>query len=74
MIEKRVYNYNKLRGLIRENFGTLRNFADCLGIGTTTLNSRLNSETYFNQAEIEKAARVLNLTKSEVNQVFFTRK
>lgn len=72
MIEKRVYNYNKLRGLIRENFGTLRNFAEYLGIGTTTLNSRLNSETYFNQEEIEKTAKVFSLTKSEVNQVFFT--
>lgn len=74
MLEKRIYNYNKLRGLIRENFGTLRNFADYLGIGSTTLNSRLNSETYFDQEEIEKTAKVFNLTKTEVNKVFFTAK
>lgn len=74
MEEKRVYNYNKLRGMIREKYGTLQRFADNLGIGSTTLNSRLNSETYFDQDEIERAASLLNLSKTEVDQVFFTSK
>lgn len=74
MEEKRVYNYNKLRGLIKEKYGTLQNFAESLGIGTTTLNSRLNSETYFDQAEIERVATLLDLSKVEVDQVFFTSK
>ena len=74
MEEKRVYNYNKLRGLIKEKCGTLQSFAESLGIGTTTLNSRLNSETYFDQAEIERIATLLELSKEEVDQVFFTSK
>lgn len=71
---KRVYNYNKLRGLIKEKYGTLQSFAESLGIGTTTLNSRLNSETYFDQSEIERVATLLDLSKVEVDQVFFTSK
>ena len=74
MEDKRVYDYNKLRGLIREKYGTLQKFAENLGIGTTTLNSRLNSETYFDQAEIERVATLLDLSKVEVDQVFFTSK
>lgn len=74
MEEKRVYNYNKLRGLIKEKYGTLQSFAESLGIGTTTLNSRLNSETYFDQSEIERVATLLDLSKVEVDQVFFTSK
>lgn len=72
MEDKRVYDYNKLRGLIREKYGTLQRFAEDLGIGTTTLNSRLNSETYFDQTEIERVASLLDLSKTEVDQVFFT--
>lgn len=41
------YNYDKLRGLIREFFSTQQNYADALGISLTTIQSRLRSETEF---------------------------
>ena len=64
------YNYRKLRGLIVEKYITLSNFANALGIGTTTLNSRLHGKTYFNQIEIEKAVDLLKLEKNEINNIF----
>ena len=67
------YNYRKLRGLIVEKYITLSNFANALGIGTTTLNSRLHGKTYFNQIEIEKAVDLLKLEKNEINNIFFTK-
>ena len=63
------YNYRKLRGLIVEKYITLSNFANALGIGTTTLNSRLHGKTYFNQIEID----LLKLEKNEINNIFFTK-
>lgn len=68
------YNYDKLRGRIKEKFGTLEKFANALGIGTTTLNSRLKSETFFNQNEILKSGELLNLSKKELDEIFFDRK
>ena len=70
---KVIYDYSKLRGLIREHFGTNANFATALGIGLTTLHSRLNSETYFNQEEIRRANRLFGITDPlESDKIFFT--
>ena len=69
-----MYNYQKLRGLITEYFGTLGKFANAINMGTTTLNSRLNGTTYFDQVEIELIAEKLHLSFDDVNLVFFTHK
>jgi cytoskeletal protein RodZ len=69
-----MYDYNKLRGLIKEHFGTLKNYADALGIGTTTLNTRLNNQTPFTQNEILKSKELFKLNNAEeVDEVFFNR-
>lgn len=69
-----MYNYNKLRGLIREHFSTQAKFAQYLGIGTTTLNSRLNGDTYFTQQEMEKSIKAFQLTTTEdIEQTFFAK-
>ncbi len=65
------YNYNKLRGLIREHFGSQKGYAEAIGISLTTLNSRLNGDTYFDQKEIEASAEIFNLDLEGINQVFF---
>lgn len=68
-----VYDYSKLRGLIREHFGTNAKFAAALGIGLTTLHSRLNGETYFNQEEIRRANSFFGVTDPvESDRIFFT--
>lgn len=69
------YNYDKLRGLIREFFSTQQNYANALGISLTTLQSRLRSETEFTQNEIIKSRKLLHLQSAEESdKVFFTLK
>lgn len=66
-----MYNYDKLRGKIKEHFGTLEKFSSSLGIGISTLNSRLSENTYFNQKEIAKCIELLHLTDDETREIFF---
>ncbi|WP_282926921.1 DUF739 family protein [Helcococcus kunzii] len=68
-----VYNYNKLRGLIKEHFGTLDNYADYIGISNTSLNDRLNSRLPFKQDEIEKSIKGLKINPKDIDVIFFTK-
>lgn len=67
------FNYNKLKGKIKEVYGTQQEFAKALGISSTTLNTRLKNETFFNQSEIEKTRDLLNLkSEQDIIDIFFT--
>lgn len=69
------FNYNKLKGKIKEVYGTQQEFARALGISSTTLNTRLKNETFFNQSEIEKTKYLLDLkTEQDIIDIFFTTK
>lgn len=69
-----MYDYQKLLGLIKEHCGTQANYAKALGIGTTTLNSRLKNQTFFKQNEILKSKELFDLkSASEVDAVFFNK-
>lgn len=68
-----VYNYNKLRGLIREHFGSLDNYADYIGISTTSLHDRLNSRLPFKQDEIEKSIKGLDINPKDIDVIFFSK-
>lgn len=74
---KRNYDYAYLRGFIQEHFGSNKNFAKFLGIGTTALYDRLANRTPFTQDEIDKVAHDSTgsiLNGSEINRLFFTQK
>lgn len=69
------YDYNKLRGKIKEVCGTQEVFAEKIGIGRVTLSQRLNCQSEFSQDEILKACDVLNLDiEKEIPIYFFTLK
>jgi hypothetical protein len=70
-----MYDYSKLRGLIKQYFNTQAKFAQHLGIGLTTLVSRLNGDTYFSQDEIDKSIKAFKIsTIEELEQTFFVKK
>lgn len=73
-MEKIEYNYNKLRGMIREVFKTQEKYADFLGISEGQLYKIFNGSSYFNQAQISKTALFLNSTAQEIFDYFFTEK
>ena len=69
-----AFAYDKLKGKIKEIFGTQEAFANALGIARTSLYSKLNNNTEFTQMEMLKALELLLLEKNEIDVYFFTPK
>lgn len=65
------FNYSKLRGKIREVFGTQEVFAEKLGIGRVSLSQRLNNILEFTQQEIFKSCSLLEIPLEEISLYFF---
>mgnify|MGYP004519624351 FL=1 len=66
------FNYNKLRGRIRERLGTENKFCDLMPMNRATLSNKLNNQNEFNQTEIMTAIKVLDIRKEEIGKYFFT--
>lgn len=66
------WNYQKLRGKIKEVCGTQDNFSERLGIGRVSLSQRLNNQLEFTQEEIYKSCEILSINLEEVPDYFFT--
>jgi hypothetical protein len=67
-----AFNYNKLRGRIREVFGTQDKFAKAMGMANSTLSLKLNNCTEFTQQEMYRALELLHEPHHMVNYYFFT--
>lgn len=69
-----AYDYSKLRGRIKEKFGTQENFAAALKLSSTALSQRLNNVNKFTQDEIVLACHLLQIRDADAFDYFFTRK
>lgn len=69
-----MFDYSKLRGKIREVFGTQENFAKALGISSATISDKLNNKTEWTQKEIDKAAKLISVAKEGIPEYFFAEK
>ena len=69
-----AYNYNKLKGRIKELFGTQEAFAKRLGMSSVSLSARLNNKNDWTQGEIYEASDALGVLgkPEEVISLFFT--
>lgn len=65
-------NYSKLRGAIREKFGTQAAFAHAMPMHPTTLSAKLSGKTDWTRQEIETASALLGLSYEEMPAYFFT--
>ena len=65
------FNNSKLRGKIRENFGSEYAFGEALGMALSTLSGKLNNKSEFTRSEILSIVKLLNLQKEDVYDVFF---
>lgn len=65
-------NESKLRGRIREKFGTQEAFADAIGMSHTTLSAKLNGKSEWKRQEIEDACRLLGISAEEIPLYFFS--
>lgn len=72
--EKTIFDYEKLRGRIREYFKNESNFAEKLGISSVQLSCLLNNKANWNQPLINKACMLLEILAIDIPLYFFTEK
>ena len=66
-----MFDYKKLRGKIREVFGTEKQFAKALGISSTSLSLKFNGESSFKQSQSSRCCELLGIPVKEIGQYFF---
>lgn len=67
------YNFDKLKGKIKEIFDTQNEFAIAMEMAPNTLSAKLNNLSEFTSNEISKAIKLLNIkSKEEAWNIFFT--
>ena len=65
------FNYNKLRGRIREKYGSEAKFCNGMPFNRATLSQKLNGATEFNQSEMFTAMRLLEIPTKQCDEYFF---
>lgn len=66
------YNYNKLRGLIREKIGTECKFAESINRSPGYVSGIFKNNNQFSQTDIAKAIELLDIDPSDIGLYFFT--
>lgn len=69
-----VFDYSKLRGKIKEVFGTQDAYANAIGLGRVSVSMRLNNQLEFSQQDMFKSADVLGFPRSQIPEYFFAEK
>lgn len=65
-------SYAKLRGAIREKFGTQEAFASAMRRTPATICGKLAGKTEWTRQEIERACKVLDIPLVDAHHYFFT--
>ncbi len=67
-----MFNYDKLRGRIRERLGSEAKFAKAIGISAASLSYTFNGKRDFSTTEIQKACskNVLDIPKKRIAEFF----
>ena len=66
------FQYNKLRGRIKEICTTNEEFAKRMEFSSATLSAKLNNKSQWTQPEIYKAASILLIEPVDISSYFFT--
>ncbi len=66
-----AYDYSKLRGRIKEVFGTQEAFAQAIGLTERSVSLKITSKRSWKQDEIISSINVLNLTTDDIKPYFF---
>ena len=70
-MKKTNFDYSKLKGKIKEIYGTQSQFSKMIGLSTVSLSAKLNNDTDFRQEEIQKCAQSLGIKNDEIHSYFF---
>ena len=66
------FDFSKLRGRIKEIYGTQTAFAIAMLMNEATLSNKLNNNVEFSPKEIVRACLLLNIDLKEIDIYFFT--
>ena len=72
IVNNAPYDYRKLRGRIKEKFGTQSIFAKEIGLSDVSVSNKLNNNVDWGQEKIEKIISVLDIAYSDIHSYFFT--
>lgn len=64
-------DHSKLRGLIRERFGTQAIFAQAIHLSACAVSQKLNGKSEWSADEIRQACDVLGISTEQIPQYFF---
>ena len=68
-----IYNFDKLKGKIKEVYNTQNEFASAMNMAPNTLSGKLNNQFEFTSNEISRAIDLLGITSGEEAwNIFFT--
>lgn len=70
-MERTIFDYSKLKGKIKEIYGTQSSFSSKLGLSTVSLSAKLNNDMDFRQEEIQKCVQLLGIQNNEIHSYFF---
>ena len=66
------FDNSKIRGKIREMFGTEKKFSKAVGISRSALSAKLNNNSEINRDEMLKMIDLLKIKKEEIFEIFFS--
>lgn len=66
--------YSKLKGRIKEVFGTQYAFADAVGMDQSSVSAKLNNKSEWTRPQIIKACDVLGIPLADAPEYFFYQK
>ena len=69
-----VFDYSRLRGLVKERNKTQEMVAAATGMAEATFSQKLNNNSEFKQGEILKICDVLRIPHEQIHAYFFTPK
>ena len=73
-MERIEFDHSKLRGRIREKFGSYRELDSHISFTTVSLSNKLNNKSCFDSREILELAEALEIQDEELNVYFFNLK
>ena len=65
-------NTSKIKGKIAEKGYTFTSFAEAVNISRPALRKKINDIVDFKASEIERVCSVLDITRAEISDYFFT--
>lgn len=66
-----AFDFNKLRGRIKEYFGSEKAFSEEMGMKPSALSARLNGKIHWGAEEIKRACVLLKIPDEEIGAYFF---